>query len=439
LRGHPQYRLRHKARFVFAAVLTLLLLTGSGLFAAGYLNSLPYNLGLTDTPPEPDSFKGRINVLVMGVDARKGEKMARADTMMLCSVDTEKNLVSILSIPRDTRVRVPGQGWEKINSTTLFGGPSLAMRTVSDLLGGIKVNNYVITNYDGFKDIVDALGGVTIDVKERMYHEDPQDGGIYTINLKPGIQRLNGDKALQFVRYRGYALGDIGRAEQQQKFLSALVKETLQPSTVIKLPSLIMSLNKTVDTNLSLGDMSKLAMAAAKMNNANMVTQTLPGKFLNIDGGSYWEVDPGQARIAIARMFEGQSSDKVVLGETTVVTSMYKPTSDNKQAEGAIVPGISGQAGVVKDNKNPPTQVDGKTVPKGSGVEVKTGGNTVKAPGTAISSGTNSGATGQASGSAVQSSGGIVPGVSTQGQQPAKNESGINVIIESKTPKKTLQ
>jgi len=220
LRGHPQYRLRHKARFVFAAVLTLLLLTGSGLFAAGYLNSLPYNLGLTDTPPEPDSFKGRINVLVMGVDARKGEKMARADTMMLCSVDTEKNLVSILSIPRDTRVRVPGQGWEKINSTTLFGGPSLAMRTVSDLLGGIKVNNYVITNYDGFKDIVDALGGVTIDVKERMYHEDPQDGGIYTINLKPGIQRLNGDKALQFVRYRGYALGDIGRAATEISFSS---------------------------------------------------------------------------------------------------------------------------------------------------------------------------------------------------------------------------
>lgn len=429
MHGHPQYKLKHRARFVFVTVLVLVLLTGGGLFAAGYLNSLLYHMGLTDTPPEPDALKGRINVLVMGVDARKGEKMARADTMMLCSVDTEKNQVSILSIPRDTRVRVPGQGWEKINSTTLFGGPSLAMKTVSDLLG-VKVNNYVLTNYEGFKDIVDALGGVTIDVRERMYHYDPQDGGIYTIDLKPGVQRLNGDKALQYVRYRGYALGDIGRAEQQQKFLSALVKETLQPSTVVNLPSLIISLNKTVDTNLSLGDMRKLAVAAGKMDKANLVTQTLPGKFLNTDGGSYWEVDQSQARVAIARMFEGRAVDKVVLGETTVVT-MYKPTSDNKQAEGAVVPATIGQTGGVKDNKNSPTQGDGKIVSKSSGVEVKTGGNPGKTTGTGAVSGATSGAAGQPSG-------GIVPGVSPQGQQPAKNESSINVIIESGTPKKIL-
>lgn len=428
MRHHPRYRLRNRARFAFAVVLVLAFMTVGGLLAAWYLSDMDLTAILNDSPGESSAFKGRLNVLVLGVDARTGEKIARADTIMLVSVDTEKNQMSILSIPRDTRVRVPGHGWEKINSTTLFGGPTLAMKTVSDLVG-IRVDKYVMTNYEGFKDIVDALGGVTIDVKQKMYHHDPQEGGKYTIDLKPGIQRLDGDKALQFVRYRDYALGDINRAEQQQKFLIALANEALQPSTVVKLPSLVSSVSKAVQTNLSIGEMKKLAQAAAKMDKANLVTQTLPGKFLNTEDGSYWEVDPGQARAVVARLFEGRSVDAVVLGETTTMTSMYKPVNDGQQSGGAVVPGQPGRTGEAAKN----------TVQGTQGGTVKTGGSPGQTTGTGTTgkTATGSGASSKPPGAAGQPGGGVVPGVPETDRQSSDKESEVVVTIESGTPKKT--
>lgn len=429
MRHHPRYRLRNRARFAFAVVLVLAFMTVGGLLAAWYFSDMDLTGILDDSPAgESSAFKGRLNVLALGVDARTGENMARADTIMLVSVDTEKNQMSILSIPRDTRVRVPGHGWEKINSTTLFGGPTLAMKTVSDLVG-IRVDKYVMTNYEGFKDIVDSLGGVTIDVKQRMYHHDPQEGGKYTIDLKPGVQRLDGDKALQFVRYRDYALGDINRAEQQQKFLAALANEALQPSTVVKLPSLVSSVNKAVKTNLSVGEMRKLAVAAAKMNKANLVTQTLPGKFLNTEDGSYWEVDPSQARAVVARLFEGRPVDAVVLGETTTMTSMYKPVTDGQQSGGAVVPGQPGRTGTGEAPKNNVQGAQGGTVKtRGSSGQSTGAGNTGK---TAAGSGAST------KPPAGQTGGGVVPGVPDADQQADEKESGVVVTIESGTPKKT--
>ncbi|MFZ5652581.1 MAG: LCP family protein [Bacillota bacterium] len=400
-------------------------MTVGGLLAAWFFSDLDITAIINDSPGE-SSFKDRINVLVLGVDARTGEKMGRADTMMLISVDTEKNMVNILSIPRDTRVRVPGHGWEKINSTTLFGGPALAMKTVSDLVG-IRVDKYVMTDYDGFIDMVDSLGGVIVEVKERMYHYDPQEGGKYTIDLKPGVQRLDGDKALQFVRFRDYALGDISRAEHQQKFLSALVNEALQPSTVVKLPSLVSSVSKAVQTNLSVGEMKKLAQAASKMSKSNLVTQTLPGKFLNTEDGSYWEVDPSQARIVIARLFEGRSVDNVVLGETTTMTSMYKPVTDGQQAGGAVVP-PGGRTGEVKDAKNTAKGTQGGAVRPG-GSSGQTSGTTGKTSGSGAASPSKPPA---ASG---QPGGGVVPGIPETDRQSSDKESGVIVTIEGGTPR----
>lgn len=419
-----RYRLKRRARFLFVGVFVLTILTGGGLWAAGLFDDMLYRIGLADMPENPDAFKGRLNVLVMGVDNRKGENMARADTIMFCSVDTEKNIISVLSIPRDTRVRIPGHGWEKINSATAFGGPSLAMKLVSDLLG-IRVNNYVMTNYEGFKDIVNSLGGVTIDVKERMYHHDPEDGGIYTIDLKPGVQRLNGDKALQFVRYREYALGDIGRAEQQQKFLSALVKETLQPSTVFRLRSLMVSAYKAVDTNLSLLEMKKLAVAASKMTGANLLTQTLPGKFLNMDGASYWEPDPYLTRQVIAWIYEGKTVSRVVLGETTVLNTENQ-NPEGQKTDGRVVPGQPAQPGTSKDPKSGT-----------SGTTTKSGTSGQTAPGTKATDAKKppSGSTGggKIDITPVKPSGGIVPPGAPQDQTAATKEPPVTVIITPKT------
>lgn len=367
----PKYRLKSKLRLVALCLFMMLIGAGGYLWAGGYLpfelpGSSIIDMVNNDEPGEKDVYEGRKNVLLLGMDARKGETLARTDTIMLASIDTEKNQLAVLSIPRDTRVQIPGHGWDKINGATLYGGPELAMRTVSGLLG-VPVQDYVLTNYDGFKEIIDALGGVTIDVEKRMYHHDPQDGGIYTIDLKPGVQRLDGEKSLQYVRYRGYALGDIDRAEHQQRFLAALTKEVLQAETVLKLPKLVSKLGDAVSTNVRFAEMVKLANTARKMKEANIVTQTLPGTFLDYHGASYWSVDPDQARLAVARLLDGERVGQVVQGSTVVASSESKPArntrSGNSAAPGKVVPGgmeeDGGQdsgtegAGEDKDNQNP--------------------------------------------------------------------------------------
>ncbi len=276
----------------------------------------------------------RINVLLLGIDARQGETMARSDSMILASCDPKSDQVSLLSLPRDTRVLIPGHAFDKINSASVYGGPELSMKVVSSLLG-VQVKNYVIANFSGFKDIVDTLGGVTLDVEQNMYHEDEEED--LGINLKKGVQRLNGDKALQYVRYRDYELGDIDRTKQQQKFLMALGKEMLQPSTIAKLPKLIPEINRYIKTNLGVSDMVKMASAMKNIENYNMVAQTLPGRPIEIDGGSYWGVDPTEAKQTVAKLFSGEIVTDLVLN--TPLSGQYavpettKPSTSGQDTE----------------------------------------------------------------------------------------------------------
>ncbi len=315
-RRRPRYRLKSKARLVSMLVIIFLLVGGGYLWASGRLNEgilhFLVSPGVGGTAEEDELYEGRKYILLLGLDARKGEEMARTDTMILACVDTEKNQLALLSIPRDTRVNIPKHGMDKINGATLYGGPSLAMEVVSDLLG-VQVENYVLTNYEGFKDIIDTLGGVTINVEKRLYHYDPQDGGMYTIDLKPGEQRMDGDKALQYVRYRDYALGDVARTEQQQKFLAALLDELTQTGTILKLPKLLPKINEAISTNLSFTELIQLANTAKKMTaeDAHLITQTLPGSFE--EGSTDWIVDKEQAQMAVRKLFEEEQRSQVVL------------------------------------------------------------------------------------------------------------------------------
>ncbi|CCO07629.1 LCP family protein [Desulforamulus hydrothermalis] len=303
---------------LFCAFLVLVIGTGYVL-ANQFLFDGGDPLGLVpDEPKEEDVLKKRMNFLLMGIDARQGETRTRTDSLILVSVDKEHNRIAMISLPRDTRVEIPGHGYDKINSANVFGGPELVMQTVSDLTG-VKIDHYLMTNVRGFRDIVDALGGVTIDVEKRMYHYDPYDEpDLRKIDLQPGVQRLDGAKALQYVRFRSDALGDVARTERQQKFLKALAKEMMQPSTITKLPKLVPTINKYLDTNLGLSQMITLARAAQNLSNVEIVTQTMPGKFLNLNGVSYWSVDPQQARQVAESLIRDGKVYEVVLGEENI-------------------------------------------------------------------------------------------------------------------------
>lgn len=334
----PKRRLRRRVPFIICSLLLIALLAACYYGARQILS--PDGDGISIIPTQPGK---RINVLLLGIDARKGETMARTDSIIMASIDPKTKQIALLSIPRDTRVRIPGYGWDKINSASVYGGPELTTKVVSDLLG-ISLKYYVMTNFSGFKDIVDTLGGVTIDVEQNMYHDDITDIGN-EINLRKGLQRLDGDKALQYVRYRDYLQGDIDRTKHQQVFLMALAREMLQPSTIPKLPKLIPEINKYVKTNLNTSDMVKMASTLKSVDEYNMVAQTLPGRNITIDGGSYWGVDPAEAKQMVAKLFNGEITTEIVLN--TPLTGQYAPpvvaepeeeeqADDTQQQDGSV-------------------------------------------------------------------------------------------------------
>jgi len=222
-----------------------------------------------------------LSLLLMGVD-RRDEEASRADTIIVAFIDTDTKKVNLLSIPRDTYVSVPGHGETKVNHAHAYGGADLMAETISEFLG-VPINKYVELDFEGFKNIIDILGGVTIDVEERMYR--PSEG----IDLYPGKgQHLDGDKSLQFVRYRG-KMGDIGRIENQQKFLKTLADQAISLGTVVKLPSLIKEVMDSTETNLTLKEMLGLAKIAQGAREGQIATATLPGEPVYINGVSYWE------------------------------------------------------------------------------------------------------------------------------------------------------
>lgn len=236
--------------------------------------------------------KEQINILVMGTDER-GKEQARSDTIILASVNTEKNEVHLLSIPRDTRASIPGHGKQKINHAHAYGGPELLSKTVEGLLG-TKVDYYIETNFEGFERIIDSLGGITIDVEKRMY--TPSEG----INLKPGLQKLNGHDALAYVRFRKDAMGDIGRVERQQKFIAAAYDQFFTVKNLVMAPTLINQALENVKTNMPTSEMLYVARFMKGLDRERLQTHTLPGYSQTIDGLSYWIAPADEVRKMMA-------------------------------------------------------------------------------------------------------------------------------------------
>lgn len=247
----------------------------------------------------------RVTILLVGVDRRPKEKsLSNTDTLMVASINCENGKVALISIPRDTQVTIPGYGKSKINAAARIGKSGLG--TTSSLIEGLigqPINGYVLTNFTGFKEIIDTLGGITITVEKNMYYVtgDKSDG---LINLKKGTQRLNGAQALQYARFRQDALADISRTARQQAVLKAMGKEFLQVKTISKLPMLIPQFMKSVETTLSLSQIWELSNVLLRIGTPEISSQTLPGDFLTENGVSYWKVNSQRSQSVVKRLFE---------------------------------------------------------------------------------------------------------------------------------------
>lgn len=253
--------------------------------------------------------KDEILFLLLGIDTYdiKSSGNERTDTMMLTSVNFKTGEIKLLSIPRDTRVPVKGK-LDKINHAHAYGGIDLTLKTVQDFLN-IDVDHYVKVDYKAVEKIVEAIGGVEIDVPRRMKYDDTTKGKEFHVDLYPGPQTLNGDKAIQFLRWRkgnngiGYPGGDVGRVKAQQMFMKEMVKQTLKPKNILKLPKLIETYFDYVDTNIPLSTILKGVGTARKIDLENMITETIPGEGEYINGISYYIYDESEVNDVVMDMF----------------------------------------------------------------------------------------------------------------------------------------
>lgn len=279
-------------------------------------NFIPSEVDAQDTNDDLEDdaveqkVKNEILFVLLGVDAKDVKKSTgtRTDTIMLFKVNFDTGGTKLLSIPRDTRVLI-NNNMDKINHAHSNGGVKLTMKTIRDFLN-LDVDYYVKVDYEVVKDVVDAIGGVEIDVPQKMeYIEYDPSVPPLNINIKKGLQVLDGKNAHDFLRWRtnndmtrGYPMGDIGRIQAQQYFMKELIKQTLKPKNIIKLPKLIEAYSENVETNIPLSIMAKGAMSAKKIDVENMKTATIPGEFLELET-SYWEYYKNDTKSIVEEMF----------------------------------------------------------------------------------------------------------------------------------------
>lgn len=223
------------------------------------------------------------NILVVGTDA--ADDVHRSDTIIVASFDPGRNKIGLLSIPRDLRVPIPGYGSDKINHAYSYGGGRLLKQALADFLR-VPIGYYIEVDFVGLENLIDGLGGIVIPVDKKMHYVDL--AGDTNIDLKPGLHRLKGKEALNFVRFRQDPKGDLGRIERQQKFLKALANESLKFKNVSRLPQLIRRFQDNVETNLSTAEMLQLALKIKEAYQQDrLVTATAKGEPVMIDGVFY--------------------------------------------------------------------------------------------------------------------------------------------------------
>lgn len=220
-------------------------------------------LGYFIFPPSPT------NMVILGVDARPGEGyLTRTDAVILLNITPGKARITMLSIPRDVFIQVPNYGEQRINTINALGeqetrgsGPALVKASFQESFG-VKVENYIRLDFNGFVAVIDAVGGVDIQVPKLIidYEYPTLDGGTITVRFDPGEQHMDGERALQYARTR-HQDDDYQRAARQQQVVDALMEKLTNPLNVVKWPQVWRTIQKHTDTDLSTWDIIRLGPA----------------------------------------------------------------------------------------------------------------------------------------------------------------------------------
>ena len=381
----PKKKMSLKRKF-FTILCTIL-----GIYAVmvlAFLGITYFGGGDPETPPTPGNVfnavaektkevvvgkvPDRTIVLLMVIDDEYDDNTGeylypRTDSIVLANYDNVNKRLTMMSIPRDTIIEVsdemfakmraefpePGKKQMKINAVYHYGGKENGKNFLVEEIGrlfGVKPDYCVCVNFEGFNEIVDSIGGVEFDVPMDMVYDDPAQN--LHINLKKGVQVLDGDKAQQFVRYRkdnygnGYAGGDIERIAVQQAFVKVLMEKALNSDTVFKnIFSYLNVFNKYVDTDASINDMARYATVLKSINMSDVVTETLPGEPAYIYGISGYKVDETAAAAMVYNTFDRPLSEITAeLAKAKVDETVEK--SDDKKIKvlnGGYTDGMAGE------------------------------------------------------------------------------------------------
>ncbi len=334
-------RRRRAIRIALVAVLVgVLLIVGWGV--AGYFSlrhgvaeanaRLPESAAAALTPQSGSILSTPTNILLLGSDSGPGrDGPGRSDSMVLVRTDPDEHRISMLSIPRDLRVEIPGQGVDKINAAYAFGGAALAIRTVEDVTG-LPVNHVVVVDFSAFGDLIDALGGVTIDVPKRIvsnrfdcpYETAAQCDRWPGWQFRRGEQELDGTRALVYSRIRENQLdqsdSDVTRGERQQQVVSAMSSKLVSLGGFVRLPFIGDDVAKPVATDLTTGEIMRLGWV--KFRSSSTLRCHLGGDPQEIDGVIY---------------LVGTEDNVSVLGMVTGETAPQPPRPGSPFAAGCVL------------------------------------------------------------------------------------------------------
>ncbi|HEY5541585.1 MAG TPA: LCP family protein [Coriobacteriia bacterium] len=309
---------------VVAVLLLLAVLGAAGIFA--WAQGLQSEMTVKDKqkldlqlaksqPAEP------FNILLLGADFRKGDTAYRTDTVIVAHIDPQAKKVWLLSIPRDTKVLIPGHGYDKINAAHAYGGAELTVKTVKQFTG-LPINHYMEVNFLGFENAVNQMGGVWVNVPTAINDKAAASQSVHqrAYKIAAGYQKLDGEHALTFVRARHqFASQDIARMGDQQIFFRALADQLAHRTDIPTMVKVVNGISPYVETDMSLMDMLKTAFAMKGAGSKGMYTATVGGTWVS----PYEVPDLAKLQILVNNFKNGQPFDK-----TANASNVPNPTPD---------------------------------------------------------------------------------------------------------------
>lgn len=288
------------------------------------------------------------NILVMGVDvgtagSTNPKDPKRTDTMILAHYNGTDKKVSLISIPRDTLIKINGKN-QKINAAHAIGGVTYAVDAVQNLLG-ITIDYYGKINYAGFDKVIDAIGGVNVDILRKMDYDDPTQN--LSIHFEKGTNvHLDGKKAEEYFRWRknsdgsGLANGDLGRIENQHIFITKVMEKIKRPVTILEIPRILSAVKSYVETNMDATDIIKYGFRFGTLSKENLSMETVKGDLKTVDGVSYVVYNQAQNQKIISELNDGsalavnKSKLKINILNGTKTSGLAKDYSTYLKAKG---------------------------------------------------------------------------------------------------------